>query len=101
MRFGPLSLLLSGIGFLGLGLSGAPLHAEQPAPRAIACPREMLLVSSFCIDRFESSMVDAASGELLSPYYPPTPTKLAEVWGYWSVHQRNFGSEAARAFPIP
>jgi sulfatase modifying factor 1 len=101
MRFGPLSVLLSGIGFLGLGLSGAPLRAEQPAARAIACPREMLLVSSFCIDRFESSMVDAASGQPLSPYYPPTPTKLAEIWGYWSVHQRNFGSEAARAFPIP
>ena len=58
MRFGGLSLVLAGLGFLGLGLSGKPLRAEQPGGKVIACPQEMLLVSSFCIDRFESAMVD-------------------------------------------
>lgn len=61
----------------------------------------MLLVSSFCIDRYEASLVDNATGQPLSPYYPPTPAKLKEVWGYWSVHIKNFGDEAARAFPLP
>jgi sulfatase modifying factor 1 len=101
MRYGAMSLLLSGLGFLAFGLSGKTLHAEPPAARAVACPKEMLLVGSFCIDRFESSLVDVATGQPLSPYYPPTPAKLAEVWAYWSVHLRSFGNEAARAFPLP
>lgn len=46
-------------------------------------------------------MVDRTTGELLSPYYPPSPRQLVEVWQAWEIDRRSFGAEAARAMPLP
>jgi sulfatase modifying factor 1 len=61
----------------------------------------MVRVHGFCIDRWEATMVDAATAEPLSPYYPPEPRLLREVWQAWDVDRVQFGTEGARAMPIP
>jgi sulfatase modifying factor 1 len=54
------------------GDPSAPLEPAKPkAAPALMCPSEMVLVNkAFCIDRFEASVRDAASGVRLSAYYP-------------------------------
>lgn len=51
-------------------------RASEPAPRAEqprACPEDMVLVrGSYCVDRYEVSLVEHASSRALSPHYPPT-----------------------------
>ncbi len=45
------------------------------------CPSEMVAVSEqFCIDRYESVLVDHRSGRLLSPYYHPTRTQTKQAY---------------------
>jgi formylglycine-generating enzyme required for sulfatase activity len=61
----------------------------------------MVLVRKFCVDRWEASMVDKTTGRPLSPYYPPQPRLLREVFQAWDVDRANFGSEGARAMPVP
>jgi formylglycine-generating enzyme required for sulfatase activity len=61
----------------------------------------MVSVRKFCVDRWESSMVDKATGRPLSPYYPPHPKLLREVFQAWDIDRWNFGSDGARAMPVP
>ena len=61
----------------------------------------MVRVRSFCIDRYEVSTVDQASGESLSPFYPPNPLLAASVHDAWLCEQSQMGNAAARAFPLP
>lgn len=101
-RFG--RLLLIGLGALAAWLPGRPAPAqaeEPPSPPRRRCPPEMVEVRGFCIDRWESSTVDAKTGEPLSPYYPPLPAELDAVWDYWTLEARSLGNSAARAFPLP
>ena len=51
------------------------LSPPQRAPTSVGrCGADMIDVGGqFCIDRFESSFVDKASGRRLSPYYHPNP----------------------------
>jgi hypothetical protein len=87
---------------VGQVLAQTPSPAsEGPAPPTRRCPPEMVLVRKFCVDRWEASMVDKATGERLSPYYPPQPRLLREVFQAWDVDRTNFGSEGARAMPVP
>ncbi len=46
-------------------------------------------------------MVDKRTGEALSPYYPPLPAQLSEVWRGWLVERRQLGDDSARAMPLP
>lgn len=46
-------------------------------------------------------MVDRASGKPLSPYYPPSPRLLAEVWQSWEIDRAGLSSERARDMPLP
>ncbi len=56
-------------------LPGAP-----PSPSS-ACPPEMVSVrGQFCIDRYETSAVDARDRPL-SPYYPPSRDELRHIYG--------------------
>lgn len=61
-----------------------PVAPALPKEGTRRCPPEMVDVAgAFCIDRYEAHLVDVASGEELSPYYPPEPSlarKLAEHW---------------------
>jgi len=61
----------------------------------------MVLVRSFCIDRWEMSTVDKQSGKALSPYYPPSLRELGGVFDYWMLERRSFGDVAARELPLP
>lgn len=75
---------------------------DVPPPSSVRhCPADMVLVGRLCIDRWESSMVDKASGEGLSPNYPPQTVLLREVWQAWELDRGAFGTEGARAMPLP
>jgi len=73
----------------------------EPSSRPGVCPSEMVRVRGFCVDRWEASMVDRKTSEPLSPYYPPEPRLLAEVWQAWEFDRSSFGAEGARAMPLP
>lgn len=52
--------------------------------RAIVCPEDMVKVAGrVCVDRYEATLVDLASGNLLSPYYPPSPKLAAGLFDTW------------------
>jgi hypothetical protein len=88
---------------VGLAAGRAPeARADEPPPRAARrCPSEMVSVRQFCIDRWESSLVDATSGEPLSPYYPPAKGDLEAAYEYWSFERHALGDEPAHEMPLP
>jgi hypothetical protein len=60
----------------------APL---APLPRVIACPSDMVAVAGrVCVDRFEMSIVDAASGDAWSPFYTPDPVRARSVFDFYT-----------------
>jgi len=101
--FQPMRRWLSLFSFLLAGLGLGTLRAEGPqgAPQLRRCSPEMVRVRSFCIDRWEIRTVDAASGEPLSPFYPPSPKLAASVRDTWLCEQDTLGAAPARAFPLP
>lgn len=94
-QLGASGVLAGALGLL-FTLPGATVRAQEKR-----CPSEMVLVRSFCIDRWEMSTVDKQSGKPLSPYYPPTVRELAGVFDYWTLERRAFGDAAARELPLP
>jgi hypothetical protein len=85
------------LGALGWG----PNQAEAETAHARGCPSEMARVGRYCIDRWEASAIDKTTGEALSPYYPPTPALVSEVWRGWLIERDQLGDAAARAMPLP
>lgn len=65
------------------------------------CPRDMVRVQNFCIDRWETSTVDMTTGRPLSPYYPPHRVLMNRVLDIWQVERTSWGSDAAQNFPLP
>jgi hypothetical protein len=61
----------------------------------------MVHVRGFCVDRYEISTFDRDTKHPLSPYYPPLPGYVGRVLEVWQVERFEWGSEAARAFPLP
>lgn len=78
----------------------APAAVGQTAP-APACPKEMVRVANYCVDRWELSLLEATSRRPLSPYYPPHPKLLARVHSVWQVERATLGDDEARALPLP
>jgi hypothetical protein len=73
----------------------------RPA-EAPVCPGDMVSVGGrYCIDRFEGTLVDAATGYPLSPDYPTTPNLLDFALGEWATARERTGTVHARAFPLP
>lgn len=66
-----------------------------------ACPPEMVDIRGYCIDRWEASFVDAATGEPLSPFYPPEPRLLRAARAFWQIERFNTADESARGMPLP
>ncbi|UQA60823.1 SUMF1/EgtB/PvdO family nonheme iron enzyme [Polyangium aurulentum] len=94
----------------GLGLGASKVEAKDAPAGAIdnsaagarVCPPEMVLVAGkLCVDRFEGSIVDVASGEQLSPDYPVTPNLMEIALGDWATGRQRTGSLHARALPMP
>lgn len=81
---------------LGFGRGESSVSAQTPA-----CPPDMVLITSFCIDRYEVSTVDKATRESLSPYYPPEPNMLSYVYDRWQVLRYSAGGAEARQMPLP
>ncbi len=83
----------------------------QPADARRRCPPDMVSVTGkaagktgpkpFCIDRFETQLVDAGTGALLSPDYPSTPLILTSIFNVYAVGRRKMGDLAAQALPLP
>jgi len=98
LKVGILLVVLAWTGLLG------PLFRSRPAlaqDQAASCPKEMVAVRGFCIDRWEVSLVDDSSGEGLSPYYPPEPRLLRAARDYWLIARLEVGDESARRMPLP
>lgn len=93
------------------GAKAAPAESEEPAPRTSvktmerlagdACPGDMVYARGFCVDRYESSLVDKDTGEPLSPYYPPHPRLLRSSFSTWELLRTSSGEPAARRMPLP
>lgn len=78
---------------------GAKTESRAPARR---CPLDMVDVGArFCVDRFETSLVDHASGRPLSPYYHPDPALAKRDRREWEARAPSSGPLAARALPLP
>jgi hypothetical protein len=65
------------------------------------CPAEMVRVQSFCVDRWEASLVDLKSGRSLSLYYPPNPKLVQRLYSVWEIERRSLGDAGAQSFPVP
>lgn len=66
------------------------------------CPADMVDVAgSFCIDRFEVSLVDAKSGRELSPHYPPERNRVSSLFSLWSKKASRSRMAAGREIPVP
>jgi len=78
----------------------APESDESlPARR---CPKEMVDVANrVCIDRYEDSLVDDATGAPLSPHYPPEPGLALRMFDKWQEERLTLGPPAARAMALP
>jgi sulfatase modifying factor 1 len=80
----------------------APDAADLEPHAGRRCPKDMVDVAGrFCIDRFEDTLVDNASGERLSPHYPPEPDLAQRMFDKWQTERLNIGSAKAREMPIP
>jgi hypothetical protein len=100
------------------GASGSATAGEtEPAPSP-ACPRGMLripggvpprgtspaepqIVRPFCIDRWEASLIDKATGMSISPYYPPDRRLAVQIAATWEKQREEIGSDSARQIPLP
>lgn len=86
----------------GVDFGGPSLAAPPPGLARGACSPDMVSVAgAFCIDRFEVSLVDATLGRPLSPHYPPSPTRLSELFERWSARAGQSGGRLDRALPVP
>lgn len=71
-------------------------------PEVPPCPKDMVRVrKSFCIDRFEASLVDAESGQALSPYYMPARKNALSMRDFWEKERLNVGPPEARDIKLP
>jgi len=78
--------------------AGPPIEAG----RVRWCAKEMVNVAGrFCIDRFEESLIDEASGEGLSPHYPPEPNIALRIFKRWEEQRLTVGPPAAHEMPLP
>ena len=54
-----------------------------------------------CIDRYEASLVDDATGERLSPHYPPEPGVALRMWDRWQQERLTTGPDWAHDVSLP
>jgi hypothetical protein len=60
-----------------------------------------LVRGEVCVDRWEASLVDKASGVELSPHYPPSHTIARRVEEVWERERLITGGPKARLMPLP
>jgi formylglycine-generating enzyme required for sulfatase activity len=80
-------------------LAPTALPVQMPGAR---CPADMVDVAgSFCIDRFEASLVDSATGRTLSPYYHPTRAQTEAAFEHWQREAARTRDKTSRFVPVP
>ena len=80
----------------------AASDAEAAPPPERRCPADMVRVARrFCVDRFEAVLLDAASGQSISPYYPPSRKLDLIVENTWKTEIFNMGDPEDQAVPLP
>jgi hypothetical protein len=78
------------------------LDGGDAAVEAFGCPYDMVRVAHrFCVDRYEASLVDHASGRGLTPFYPPSRRKAAGIERAWQSLRLEVGDADAQAVPLP
>jgi formylglycine-generating enzyme required for sulfatase activity len=55
----------------------------------------------YCVDRFEATLLDARSGERISPYYAPSKKLALYSAKIWQQKRLTVGDAKARAMPLP
>ncbi len=70
---------------------------------AIRCPPEMVAVAGrVCVDRYEATLVDAATGAPVSPYYPPSRALAEPIFAAWTeARAQAAAGSLAELMPIP
>ena len=81
----------------------APEGAEADGAAEVpSCPPDMVRVARrFCVDRYEASLVDAASGRVLSPYYSPSRKYAVFIEKIWQSERMRVGDSEAQQMPLP
>lgn len=89
----------------------APLPAPPPPPPPrLTCPRGMVKVepdpkgspqAPYCIDQWEASLKDKATGMTLSAYYPPDRKLAVQLAETWDKQRAEMGSDEAQQIPLP
>jgi sulfatase-modifying factor enzyme 1 len=72
----------------------------EAAPAIGKCPAEMVWTGGFCVDRFETQLVDAGSGVPVSPDFPLTGAHV-ELSLSWATGRWRTGDLHAQAMPLP
>lgn len=82
---------------------GGPSSATPPPTivRGDCSPEMVSVAGAFCIDRFEVNLVDAALGRPLSPHYPPSPTRLRQLFERWSQRAGTSGGRLDQSLDLP
>ncbi len=81
------------------GGDDAAAAAPQPERR---CPADMVRVARrYCVDRFEAVLVDAATGQNISAFYPPSKKLATMVLSTWEKERFNVGDAEDQAVDLP
>jgi formylglycine-generating enzyme len=83
----------------------SPGQQLLPGPwgmRSARCGADMVDVrGQFCIDRYESVLVDNGEGREISPYYPPTRAQTKSLYALWQKKRPSCATEEGRTMSIP
>ena len=83
------------------GDAGQSAEAPPPPPER-RCPADMVRVARrFCVDRFEAVLLDVATGQTLSAYYPPSKKLALMVERTWEKERLTMGDPEDQAVPLP
>ncbi len=76
-----------------------PASVAAPKPR---CPEEMVLVrGSYCVDRYEVSLIDQLGARALSPHYPPSRHYVAQLYERFSKIPTRRVEPFSQLSPVP
>lgn len=94
-----------------LSASAPPPDGSASAPPASSddddlrpCPTEMVFIPApkpFCIDRWEDILVDKATGNRLSPYYPVDRALAQKLASQWEAKRGTMGTDEGKAIAVP
>jgi formylglycine-generating enzyme len=85
--------------------AAAVVATGLPAPmprRSTVCPADMVSVrGQFCIDRYESVLVDTEEARDVSPYYHPTFFHTKSAYTTWNRLRAEMGTPEVQLIPLP